>query len=266
MLLANFLSASTEPVGINEAKSRLPGTDFHKRQLLDSMSGISSSDCTEAEVESLRPAACRAFAQEATPKETLLFCNVFEAYRDSSAGEPLFPDEVTVGAVYIVRNPLDVAVSWAFYFGQEGFANSIAALNSRKTCFGGRASPELRQRLFDWSGHVESWSRAPFPVLRVRYEDLLADTRGWLGRIALFLRLDGASDQERLERAVANSSFARLRESEAREGFSRLSPRSRSYYFRSGVAGGWRRHLSAAQAREVQAVHGPTMARFGYSC
>ena len=103
-------------------------------------------------------------------------------------------------------------------------------------------------------------------MFRVRYEDLLADTTGWLGRVALFLRLDGASDQERLQRAVANSSFARLRESEAREGFGRLGPHSRTYYFRSGVAGGWRRHLSAAQVREVQSVHGPTMARFGYSC
>ena len=178
----------------------------------------------------------------------------------------MFPDDVTVGAVYIVRNPLDVVVSWAFYFGLEGFADSVAALNSRKSRLGGSATRELRQQLLGWSGHVGSWSRAPFPVLRVRYEDLLADTTGWLGRIALFLRLDGASDQERLERAVANSSFTRLRENEAREGFGRLNPRSRKQYFRSGVAGGWRRHLSAAQVREVQAAHGPTMARFGYSC
>ena len=103
-------------------------------------------------------------------------------------------------------------------------------------------------------------------MLRVRYEDLLADTIGWLGRIALFLRLGSASDQERLQRAVANSSFAQLRESEAREGFERLGPRSWAYYFRSGVAGGWRRQLEPAQVRKLQAVHGPTMARLGCFC
>ena len=266
MLLANFLSASTEPVGINEAGKLLSVVAPYRRSFLDGMTGILSSDCTEDEAESLRPAACRAFVEKAKPEDAPLFCNTFEACRDSLLGESLFPDEVTVGAVYMVRNPLDVAVSWAFYYGQEGFADSIAALNSRKTSVGGGVTPELRQRLLDWSGHVESWSRAPFPVFGVRYEDLLADTTGWLGRVALFLRLDGASDQERLQRAVANSSFARLRESEAREGFGRLGPHSRTYYFRSGVAGGWRRHLSAAQVREVQSVHGPTMARFGYSC
>lgn len=264
-MLANFLSASTEPVGINEIWKVLPIAWFDSRAFFDRMAGISSSDCTEDEVESLRPAACRAFALKAEPKDALLFCSTHEAYRDSPHGEPLFPDEVTVGAVCIVRNPLDVAVSYAFYYGR-GFADSIAALNSRKTTFGGHATHQLRQQLFDWSGHAESWSRAPFPVLQVRYEDLLEDATGCLGRIALFLRLDGASDQGRLERAAANSSFARLRENEVREGFSRLNPRSRTYYFRSGVAGDWRRHLSAAQAREVQAAYGPTMARFGYNC
>ena len=264
MLLANFLSASTEPVGINEAGRLLPVVEPHRRSILDGLIGISSSDCTEAEVESLRPAACRAFAEQREPKNALLFCNTHEAYGDSPLGEPLFPNEVTVGAVYIVRNPLDVVVSCAYYYGREGFAEVIADLNSRKTCMGGHAYPMIRQRLLSWSGHVGSWSGAPFPVLQVRYEDLLADCIGWLGRVARFLRLDGASDRGRLERAAANSSFARLRENEACEGFTRLNPRSRTYYFRSGVAGGWRRHLSAAQAREVQSAHGPTMARFGY--
>ena len=35
----------------------------------------------------------------------------------------------------------------------------------------------LRELLFDWAGHVESWLDAPFPVLPVRYEDLLAEER-----------------------------------------------------------------------------------------
>ena len=266
VLLANFLSASTEPVGINEIPEAFPVVRVGQRRQHDSVTGISSSNCTEDEAESLRPAVCRALAREAKPGKTLLFCNTHEARGVTPFDEPLFPDDVTVGAVYVVRHPLDVVVSWAFYFGDEDFSDSIASLNSRKNRLGGAGTPELRQRLLDWSGHVESWSGAPFPVLWIRYEDLLADTTGWLGRIALFLRLDEASDPRRLERAVAHSAFARLQENEAREGFLKRSPRSRACYFRSGVAGGWRRHLSGAQVRDVLAAHGPTMARFGYSC
>ena len=178
----------------------------------------------------------------------------------------MFPDDVTVGAVHLIRNPLDVAVSWAFYVGEEGFADSVAYLNARKSYLGGAGEYEFRQWLFDWSGHVESWTGAPFPVLTVRYEDLLADTAGWLGKIASFLRLDGASDHRRLERAVAHSAFVRLQENERREGFFGRQLRSLSPFFRSGVAGDWRRHLSAAQVRDVLAAHGAAMARFGYSC
>ena len=207
VLLANFLSASTEPVGINEIPEEFPVVGVCQRRWHDSVTGISSSNCTDDETESLRPAVCRALAREAKPGKTLLFCNTHEACRATPFDEPLFPDDVTVGAVYVVRHPLDVVVSWAFYFGDEDFSDSIASLNSRKNRLGGAGTPELRQRLLDWSGHVESWSGAPFPVLWIRYEDLLADTTGWLGRIALFLRLDGASDPRRLERAVAHSGF-----------------------------------------------------------
>ena len=266
LLLANFLSAAAEPVDINDIGSAMPSALFHGRPWFDSMAGISSSDCTEDEAESLRPAVVRSWAQEAKREETPLFCKSHEACRDTPAGEPLFPDDVTVGAVYLIRNPLDVAVSWAFYLGDEGFARSVAYLNARTSRIGGAGSQELRQRLFDWSGNVESWTGAPFPVLTVRYEDLLADTAGWLGRIASFLRLDGASDHRRLEQAVAHSAFARLHENEDREGFQMRSQYSRSPFFRSGVAGDGRRHLSAAQVRDVLAAHGATMARFGYSC
>ena len=263
LLLANFLSASDEPVGINDICQVLPNTRFYSRPWFESMTGISSTDCTEDEAESLRPAVCRTWAQEAKPRGTPLFCKSHAAYHDTPAGEPLFPEDVTVGAVCLVRNPLDVAVSWAFWSG-EGFADSIASLNARKRCLIGAGSNELRQRLLDWSGNVESWLGAPFPMLWVRYEDLLADTAGWLGRIALFLRLDGASDQGRLAQAAAHCAFAHLQENEMREGFVMRGPRARTPFFRSGVAGDWRRHLTAAQARDVLDAHGPTMARFGY--
>ena len=266
LLLANFLSAAAEPVDINDIGTAMPGALYHGRPWFDSMAGISSSDCTEDEAESLRPAVVRSWAREAKREATPLFCKSHEACRDTPAGEPLFPHDVTVGAVYLIRNPLDVAVSWAFYLGDEGFARSVAYLNARTSRIGGAGSQELRQRLFDWSGNVESWTGAPFPVLTVRYEDLLADTAGWLGRIASFLRLDGASDHRRLEQAVAHSAFARLHENEDREGFQMRSQYSRTPFFRSGVAGDGRRHLSAAQMRDVLAAHGATMARFGYSC
>ena len=136
-------------------------------------------------------------------------------------------------------------------------------MNDPEAALGGYGSLQMRQCLFDWSRHVESWLGAPFPVLRVRYEDLLADTAGQLARMARFLALDGTADERRLRRAVAFADFARLRKNEETEGFRERAPATRRF-FRSGKAGDWRRYLTAAQARRVVKTHRHVMAAHGY--
>ena len=263
VLLANFLSASDEPVSINGLRARMPGEGACSRLQFDEWTGVPASDCTDDEVDRLRPDVYRAVAAEAARDGARLFCKAHDALRHGPTEAPLFPDDVTVGAVYLVRNPLDVAVSWTFHAGHEDFAASVAMLGDPHARLAGHGANQLRQRLSDWSGHVESWLRAPFPVLRVRYEDLLADIVRQLARMAAFLRLDGATDERRLRRAAAFSDFARLRENEEREGFKERFPATRRF-FRCGKAGDWRRYLSAAQARDVVRSHERVMAAQGY--
>ena len=267
-LLANLLSAADEPVSVNRIAAGADLDSFNREEF-DEWTGASSGICTDDEADLLRPAfyrACAARAGARRPGEggRPLFARIHDAFHRNRTGDWLFPDDATAGAVYVLRNPLDVAVSWAFFSGRKDFAHSIAMLNDRGACLAGQGALQLRQRLFDWSGHVRSWTAAPFPVLVVRYEDLLADTVGQLRRIVRFLRLEGAADEGRLRRAAAFSSFARLREREDREGFREHMPNHRHPFFRSGKSGVWRRHLTPAQARLVVHAHAGTMAAFGY--
>ena len=117
-------------------------------------------------------------------------------------------------------------------------------------------------RLFDWSGHIESWMATPFPVLPVRYEGLLADTPGELARMVRFLDLGDVARTVKLHRAVRMADFQRLREQEEQEGFRENIGAGR--FFRSGRAGDWRRHLTAAQARAVVDAHHRVMSAMGY--
>ena len=71
-----------------------------------------------------------------------------------------------------------------------------------------------------------------------------------------FLRLAGTAEAPRLRRAAAFSAFARLRGREECHGYGVLDPRNPHPFFRSGPAGDWRRHLSAAQVREIVGTHG----------
>lgn len=262
-LLANFLADAGAAVSFSEVSARI-GSGLYGRSEFDDWTDVPSGCCTDEEADLLRPAVYRAYAAQSAHAGKVLFCRIHDAFLGNGAAEPLFPDDVTAGAIYLVRNPLDVAVSWAYYAGHGDVARSVAMLNDPRAALPGRGQPQLRQRLLDWSGHVRSWTGAPFPVLAVRYEDLLADTVGQLGRIARFLRLAGAAEAPRLRRAAAFSAFARLRGREECHGYGDLDPRSPHPFFRSGKAGDWRRHLSAAQVREIVGIHGETMAAFGY--
>ena len=262
-LLANFLSTSDEPVPVNALRAELPGATTGSREHFDEFSGFASADCTDEEAASLRPGVYRARAERHAAAGTPFFYVAHDAYASTPTGEPLFSDEITVAAVYLVRNPLDVAVSWTYYAGLGDFAAGVGFLGNRRARLGGPDSPRLGQRLLDWSGHVQSWCAAPFPLLTVSYEDLLADTAGALGKLASFLRLPNADDQARLRRAVAFSDFAALRRSEREEGFDE-APQGPQAFFRSGRVGDGRRLLSAAQIGQVLDAHGRTMATLGY--
>lgn len=263
-LLANFLSTSVEPVPLNTLRAALPGGTTGSREHFDEFSGLASADCTDEEAATVRPGVYRARAERhAADAAGPFFYVAHDAYAATPVGEPLFPDDITIAAVHLVRNPLDVAVSWTYYAGLADFAAGVRFLCSERARLRGPDWPRLGQRLLDWSGHVRSWRNVPFPALTVRYEDLLADTAGELSKVARFLRLPDAADQARLHRAAAFSDFDALRRSERQEGFSE-APAGQAF-FRSGKVGDGRRLLSAAQIRAIVHAHGETMAALGYS-
>lgn len=260
-LLTNFLSESNEPVSIDALIGRLAAN----MKTFDTFAGVPSSHCTEDEAESLRPSVYRfqAAAEVESGHDGLLFSKVHDAFGVTALREPLFPPDVTAGAVYLMRNPLDVAVSWAFHGGITDMSKTVAALCSPAGRMAAGNSDQLRQRMGDWSSHVESWTCAPFPVLVLRYEDLLAEPVETLAQLVRFLKLNGDDDKNRLRRAVEFSSFARLREAEDQHGFLDRPPDSRRF-FRSGRAGDWRSYLTSQQARAVIEAHGPVMSTWGY--
>ncbi|MBM3599280.1 MAG: sulfotransferase domain-containing protein [Alphaproteobacteria bacterium] len=175
-------------------------------------------------------------------------------------GHPLVTMEVTSGAIYIVRNPLDVAVSFADHFGLS-LDTTIAHMGQR-----GHVLPQNEINAYElvgsWSENVESWTQRPTLGLHVvRYEDLLDQPRKTFGSIASFLGVE--PPRERLERAIKLSSFKVLKEQERRRGFRERAPHAQAF-FRKGTRGQWRTELAAQQVARVVADHGKMMQRFGY--
>ncbi len=177
-----------------------------------------------------------------------------------SEGVPLINLDCTVGAIYILRNPLDVCLSLADHAGLaidqaiELMANPLGGSDTD--------SINVYEVYGSWSIHVESWTQEARPsLIWVRYEDLLAKPAKSFGRVAKFLGL--SPSRERLQKAMQFSSFRVLSNQESRTGFRERSQHSERF-FRIGQAGQWRKILTPTQVDAVVAAHTEQMRRFDY--
>lgn len=178
----------------------------------------------------------------------------------SHSGTPMITPELTAGAIYIIRNPLDVAVSMSHYFSID-VDSAIAILNQS---FEPRMADSrvVYQMWGSWSEHVATWTRKLDPSLFVmRYEDLLADPMIPFTALVEFLYL--RPTRRELEMAVDNCSFEKLQAQERTHGFAEM-PSSTGAFFRKGIAGQWREVLSKDQIRAIVDAHHEQMSRFGY--
>ncbi|MBF0371818.1 MAG: sulfotransferase domain-containing protein [Alphaproteobacteria bacterium] len=247
------------PGGIGDVVGWIPVSGG--RTAFDAMLDIESSDLEWAEVELLRPRFYEAMARQATEP---MLRKVHEAWLRTPAGEPLFPPAVTLGAIYMVRDPRDVAVALSFHLDLSldetiaFMADPAAGLFSKTT----RLYRQFACPLLTWSLHVESWLDTPdVRVLAVRYEDMVADLPAELGRVARFL--GWSAEPEAVAAAIEGSRFDRLRSEEERMGFYEKPP-GMERFFRRGEAGGWRDTLTPAQAARIERDHGAVMSRLGY--
>ena len=95
----------------------------------------------------------------------------------------------------------------------------------------------------------------------LRYEDMVEKPNEAFGKVANFLGLN--PPQERLDRAIANSSFDKLKRLEEEEGFVER-PKHAKAFFRKGQTGQWREELTEDQVRRIISDHRTQMKRFGY--
>jgi hypothetical protein len=191
---------------------------------------------------------------------TLVFVKTHNA-RLIIDGAPLITPALSAGAIYIVRDPRDVAVSYSRHRGCS-IDETIAFMADLGAATGG-TDAKVFEHLGAWSLHVQSWTARPEPRVHVvRYEALNAAPEAAFG--ALVRWLGQHPPPERLERAIRFSDFAELRRQEQTNGFAERVPEATGAFFGSGQPERWRSVLSAAQRSRIEREHGAVMRRFGY--
>jgi len=179
--------------------------------------------------------------------------------RERVNGIDLIPPLLTRCAVYIVRDPRDVAISMAEHVGRS--LDEIIDLMNRPEYILQREGSGVVHFVGSWSKHVNTWASAPFPVHTVRYEDLLDHPVKVFGQLLADLGMN--PDPDRVEEAVDLSLFGNLRDQEQAQGFTETSEHQQQFFTR-GTAGHWQDILTGKQVRRIEQDHGAVMRQYGY--
>ena len=253
-LLANYILDQDAPVSINELRG-FTLSDTRPR-FFDGLTDKSLTALTAAEVRALRPQAQRLLAAARDHDHFVKTHSQLAEYD----GVPLINPAVTAGAIYILRDPRDMVISYAAHFGISlDEAIDLIAQDQNMTTAG---DFEMSTILGRWDRHVDSWTNQNvIPVCTVRYEDLHRDTQKVFGSILKTLGIPVSVD--RLAKAVRNSAFETLSREESSDGFIERPPHMERF-FRSGKPGGGETGLTAAQRTRIETDHAAVMQRFGY--
>jgi hypothetical protein len=251
-------SADTNTHDINQMQSRTAWDSSARWYRPFLPTGKKLDELSREEFASIRMQANQLMADAA--QDGLVFAKTHNAIV-ADAGVPMINPKVTAGAVYIIRNPLDVAISYSHHL--DASIDETIKFMASSSVFTPASAAMAIDVQGSWSEHVASWTRKPNPAMFImRYEDMLDDPEKIFSALVNFLRIK-TSKQELLD-AIEASSFKRLQSMEEEKGFSEKPKMNQGKFFRVGKKNQWQDVLSAEQVQAIVNAHGTQMERFGY--
>lgn len=194
------------------------------------------------------------------------FFNVYDPQQIGTRGIVSTHDPLTseiwsrsdfVHAVCLVRDLRDIVLSYFHYMQTESFQHDVPKAKY----------PDIESFYFDWflsrmavahryETYWDEYASHGVPV--VRYERLVADTRGELQR--LFERWGLAYDPTKLDHAIKQNEFGSLKRKGKKIGKVQIE----ASHFRKGKAGTFRDELPENIVRDINNRFGATLTRWGY--
>lgn len=254
VFFANYLFNRTEPFPINDLWKMSHGDGMGRYYA--QIAGRSHEELTEPEVIRLRPKMLQGIAGNGADMNFVKTHN----QQVKMDGINLMPRGLTRSAIYVVRNPLDMVLSYASHYGLT-LDDAIEAIAAPYNC-----SPphkgSVAQYQGKWSDHVKTWLKTrDFPVHLMRYEDMKADPEACFADVLKFLKVP--VDMDRVRRATEFSSFKTLKTLETADGFNERSGNALAF-FRKGAVEEWREKLTQTQIDRIRETQESGMKRVGY--
>ena len=172
----------------------------------------------------------------------------------------------TLGAIHIVRDPRDVLVSYSSY-KSENIDKTLEILLSDDSYEYAKFKDKFYKRslMGSWSSHYNSWKNYKSKeTLLVKYEDMVNKSNTTFLKVLNYLKKITKIEinDNKLNRAIEETSFENLKNLEIKEGF-KVNP-SKKPFFRKGKVGDWKEKLNKDQTQKIEKAFKAEMIELGY--
>ena len=259
ILLANYFAAAERPYDINGLNDFIPADTNAAlwQTLIDEPPG----EDIKRQSWKLRPAFIERY--RTLPKSVPVAALKTHTANLGAFGSSGFSFRENDRAIYIVRHPLDILLSYAD-FNNRSLDSAIDMMTQAGTLIQVDHLGGIEVR-GSWNEHVSSWVLTPpCPLLLIRYEELRQSTEEVLMGILKFLGAPVLPD--RVRQAVEASRFDKVREQESARSFNEAPGSLQSgHFFRKGTSLQWLRELAPEQAYRLADACADLMRRLGYT-
>ena len=177
----------------------------------------------------------------------------------------------TKAAIYVVRDPRNVITSLSHHYDMN-IEESFNFLTDRSISLVDRKlHSDVKTIIGDWSNNYQSWRNLKFaPILIVKYEDLIIDTKKTFLSILNFLKnfIDIKIEENKILKTIESCSFDRLSKNEQIEGFAESVYSKKKVkklnFFYLGKKNNWKNLLNPKIEKKIRKAFEKQMKELGY--
>tara|TARA_B100000700_G_C14822536_1_gene750692 strand:- start:119 stop:955 length:837 start_codon:yes stop_codon:yes gene_type:complete len=182
-------------------------------------------------------------------------------------------DEVTIGGVYMVRDPRNIVSSLMNHFSFDEKEALEMLLDENRGIKSDDNNFATYSFLSTWANHVNSWSNIKnFRTMFIKYEDLENYSEKILLNLIKFindlLKNNNGIDFVKFKRALETTQFDYLKERENTEGFSEAifskKDEKKISFFNLGFRNNWKDNLKKSTIELIEKRFEKEMRRIGY--
>ena len=199
--------------------------------------------------------------------------HAFCKYKNSSFTN----DEVSLGAVHIIRDPRNIISSILYHFSKKNYLEAKEFLFDENKALGKKfdlKDPNVNKNIFtvisSWKNHYNSWKQFKKNYLLIKYEDLILDPYKEFNILAEYLskNLDIEFDTVKVNLAVKSNFFENLKKLEKENGFAEAindkETGEKKPFFNLGPENNWEKLLDINLREEIEKEFETEMRELGY--